>query len=520
MSINEVKSGEMRQFYPLQAKAAGAKEESLPVISDGFSSQETGKDPTLDALNSMMKGDAKIRPDVQTKQYADSYGQIKHLALMISSSYAGGNIRKQMLDAYKVLFQNMEPDTKFSMVVETDRDRKDVEKAMKESGMQNPERVQFIKPDAAGLTVWARDMMIGMYDQNNPDQQVLLNQTMLHNWHADDVKVPKAITDANPNILLDVEPRIRTDGGDTVSNTKESFWGYYSVAATAQNLAHSVRSSPGMKDKVIEFYENNFNTRVEQAKSDEEIFPFKFVPVEYPREIHRNNFKMVENPSYREMEPKRGTVSEGQMYEDLAMKLAEQQFGKPIVPMGKDDPATQHKEEPASDHLDMSFTPVDDKTIFVGDPKLFKELLSSMNKEELQHAEKTFSEIAGRKIDLKSYIEDSRNRDNPEDFAAYVKTATEKGYDVKRMPHSEPSFGTPYISYNNCLMERFDKNGDGNEYRRVFLPTFGIPKIDNYAINNFKSEGFEVFPMELGALSARWGAIRCISNWLERSPQG
>ena len=36
----------------------------------------------------------------------------------------------------------------------------------------------------------------------------------------------------------------------------------------------------------------------------------------------------------------------------------------------------------------------------------------------------------------------------------------------------------------------------------------------------WKENGFEVVPMPLGALSQRWGALRCISNWLDRSPHG
>ncbi len=83
------------------------------------------------------------------------------------------------------------------------------------------------------------------------------------------------------------------------------------------------------------------------------------------------------------------------------------------------------------------------------------------------------------------------------------------------LPHHEPAqSGDPYITYNNCLMERFEK--DGHEYRRVFLPVYGQPS-DDVAIKTWESQNFEVVPMPLDQLSSRWGALRCISNWLDRS---
>ena len=89
------------------------------------------------------------------------------------------------------------------------------------------------------------------------------------------------------------------------------------------------------------------------------------------------------------------------------------------------------------------------------------------------------------------------------------------GYNVIRLPHHEPSqSGDSYITYNNCLMERFEK--DGKEYRRVFLPVYGQDS-DNVAIKTWEGQGFEVVPMPLQHLTTRWGGLRCISNWLDRS---
>ena len=173
------------------------------------------------------------------------------------------------------------------------------------------------------------------------------------------------------------------------------------------------------------------------------------------------------------------------MFDDLSVRLFEQQFGKPVTIMGRDNPATPgHTEEPATDHMDMGMTPVDDHTYFVGDPSLYGEPTG-------------------------------RNRDNQQDFDQYAQTLKDKGYNVLRVPHHEPQApGEPYITYNNCLMERFEK--DGHEVRRVFLPVYGQAS-DETAIKTWESQNFEVIPMPLDQLSSRWGALRCISNWLDRS---
>jgi len=454
----------------------------------------------------------------KTVQYADSYGRVKHLALQLSS-YASGKVRSQMLNAYKTLFQKMEPDTKFTIVVESDRDKADVDKILKDNKIPNPERIQYIKPNVGGLTVWARDQMIGMYLPDDPNHTGLLNQTTLHNWHDSDTKVPPKIADANPKIILDKEPRLITDGGDTVSNRNESYVGYYSLAATAENLHRVGRSNNFVKTQIVAHYEAKTGKRVVLSELDNP-FPFKIVPEPFPKDVHKVPFRLESNPDYQPLKAAGNQVDEATMYEDMAKELFEKQFGKKVNVMGKDDPPTPQIEEPASDHMDMGLTPVDEKTFMLGSPDLTKSLIRSMSPSELRQAEQVLSEAAGKRIDLKSYADTSRKGDKQNEFDAYEKKLTGDGYRVVRLPHAEPDWGSPYISYNNCLMERFDKNNDGTEYRRIFLPVYGIPKLDNFAIDAYKKEGFEVIPMPLDALSARWGALRCISNWLERSPQG
>ncbi|MFP4498294.1 MAG: hypothetical protein ACLFQV_08800 [Vulcanimicrobiota bacterium] len=512
MDIRQVGNQGMQLSNP-RAKTAPAVKEQAAGVEDSFTVSGKEKNFLKTCLTNMVQNKSKILPGVKTKQFADSHGRVKHLALMLSS-YASGRIRSQMLKSYGTLFTKMEPDTKFTVVVATDRDKRDVQQVIKDVDAPNPERIKFIKPPTSDLTVWARDMMVPMFIPGDDEHTALLEQAPFHNWHGSDSLVPAEITKANPEIILDRDPRLITDGGEVMANTKESFIGHYSIAATAKKLADTTKSDPGLKQEVVKYYENTFDKQVVQTKSGQ-VFPYKFIPAKIPSNLHKHKFEMVQNKDYHAPKLKDGQVTEATMYEDLAVKMFEDQFGKPVNVMGADLPETAHKEEPATDHLDMGLTPVDDNTFFLGDPRMVDKIFKSMNSEELQQAEERLSEMAGYPVNIGAMV--SRNRDNPLDFDGYEKTLKEKGYDVHRLPHSEPKWYGPYISYNNCLMERFEK--DGQEVRRVFLPVYGIDKLDDYAVKQYEKQGFEVHPMPLDALSARWGALRCTSNWLDRSPR-
>jgi len=492
----------------------------------------------------------KILPE-KTKLYADTYGQVKNLALQLSS-YASGAIRNDMLKSYGILFKEMEPDTKFTIVVESSRDRADVEKVMKDNGMVNPERVKFVEPKGKNLTVWARDQMLAGYFPEDPDHTLLIGQRMLHDWHGDDMDVPTLIAQNDPKIKFDPEKRIRTDGGDGVTNTKEEFRGAFSYVATAEILQQMGRASKDLKQDVIKYFETTTGKQVVESRSGE--LPFKTVFRDVPMGYNLRNFEVVPNLDFEPVKVGANEMSEDQMWLNAAKKLFEEEFGKPVTIMGLDDPTTKEIEGPASDHLDMSLTPIDDNTFLLGDPELAKSLLKSMTPAEKKQANERFTEIKKNALteDIRllkekgdsRMSEDKKNQlismlekemdipydidkemdkrvqgDKPYNFTNYKNVLEGKGYEVDRVPHLEPSGWGPYITKNNSLSERFTRE-DGTEVRRVFLPFFGIPKVDDYARKVWEKHDFQVIDMPLANLSSRWGALRCISQWLERSPQG
>ena len=487
----------------------------------------------------------------ETKLYADTFGRVKNLALQISS-YAGGSIRNDMLKSYGILFKKMEPDTKFTIVVENSRDKADVQKVMKDVGMENPERVKFVEPKGKNLTVWARDQMLAGYLPDDPDHTLLIGQSMLHDWHGDDMEVPSMIAQSNPKIVYDPEKRIRTDGGDGVTNTKEEFRGAFSYVATAEKLQMMGKSNRALKQDVVKYFEETTGKHIVETPNDE--LPLKTVPREVPLGYNMNEFEVVPNPDFKAVEVGSDEMRTDQMWLNAAKKLFEEEFGKPVTIMGLDDPNTPEIEGPASDHLDMSLTPIDDEHFLLGDPEMAKNLLRNLSPEEKKQANARFTEIKQAAItedirllkekgaermpegkrnqligmlekelktpfDIDKELNSRKQGDKPYNFDNYEKVLKDKGYEVDRVPHLEPQGWGPYITKNNSLSERFTRE-DGTEVRRVFLPFFGIPAIDNKAKEVWEKNNFEVIDMPLANLSSRWGALRCISQWLERSPQG
>jgi len=418
--------------------------------------------------------------------------------------------------------------------------------------MVNPDRVKFLEPDGKSLTVWARDQMLAGYFPEDPDHTLLIGQSMLHDWHGDDMDVPPLIAQNDSKIKYDPEKRIRTDGGDGVTNTKEEFRGAFSYVATAEKLQQMGRASTDLKKDVIKYFETTTGKQVVESRTGE--LPFKTVFRDVPMGYNMRNFQVVSNPDFEPVKVGANEMSEDQMWLNAAKKLFEEEFGKPVTIMGLDDPTTKEIEGPASDHLDMSLTPIDDKTFLLGDPELARKLLKSMSPAEKKQANERFTEIKKNALteDIRllkekgdsRMSEDKKNQliamlekemdipynidkeldtraqgDKPYNFENYRKVLEEKGYEVDRVPHLEPSGWGPYITKNNSLSERFTRE-DGTEVRRVFLPFFGIPAIDNYAKDVWEKHDFKVIDMPLANLSSRWGALRCISQWLERGPQG
>lgn len=211
-------------------------------------------------------------------------------------------------------------------------------------------------------------------------------------------------------------------------------------------------------------------------------------------------------------------MAEDEMWLKVAHELFEKQFGQKVTVMGMDDPSTPRIEGPANDHLDMGLTPLDENTMCVADPSLAKRAFASMSSERRSEVAQYLSSVAGERYSGSDLLKMESSRYYPnqqQDFDAYAEKLEKSGYRVVRVPYAEPGWGTPNISFNNCLMERFKKE-DGSEVKRIFLPVYGIDELDNLAISTYEKEGYEVHPMPLANLATRKGALRCMSQWLDK----
>jgi hypothetical protein len=494
------------------------------------------KQATEKSLEQILNGQSTPLP--HTRISADSFGRVTHLALMLSP-YVAGDDRTQLLGAYLILFTQMEPDTKFTIVVQTAQDQADVEKVIADNKVANTARITFLDPQVGDLTIWARDMMVCMFTPDDLSTTALLHQTTLHSWHANDMQVPGKIAASVPGIVLDTEPFIVTDGGDVQANTHEAFAGYYSIVSAQMKIAAAIAGNAALKVQVFDYYRRHFGNDIVEPAPGALHFPY------LKQDRPDGSYQLVRDPDFKREDLGAGKVTLQHALEDLAVRLFADRFDKPVQVMGRDDPAAPGVEkDPATDHMDMGATPVDDKTYFVGDPSLARQAIASMTGPERAKLEGLLSKRAGYAVTLPVF--QPHNRDDQSDFDAYAHILEAKGYTVARVPHLEPpKAGDPYISYNNCLMERFDRGTLGRalravatfasftfaapgmmrvrlftETRRVFLPHYGIAKLDDLADAVWKQHGFTVIPIPLWALSSEWGALRCVSNWLARWPRG
>jgi hypothetical protein len=158
-------------------------------------------------------------------------------------------------------------------------------------------------------------------------------------------------------------------------------------------------------------------------------------------------------------------------------------FGREVVLLG--DAGTSVPEH----HIEMYITPLDDRAVLVGDPDLAMRLLAGLN-----------NDIAGRA--------------DPDIFDRFRNVALAlkaKGFTVVPIPILPTKTPHVYFSYNNVIIDK--RNG----VRTVYLPTYNIPKLDDYAVQVWQAQGFSVKRIDASGIYHLGGAIRCLINVLSRN---
>ncbi|MFN8607866.1 MAG: hypothetical protein U0931_10060 [Vulcanimicrobiota bacterium] len=424
--------------------------------------------------------------------HPDSTGKIQHLVLQLDSSVTP-QIRKEVEGAWTKLFKNMDSDVQFTITAETEADRQGVRDLIAREQIPNPERFNLQLADDLNITMWARDQMVGLGNQGGGN--TLLGQTTMRP-HGDDEKLPPRIAASIPGLAFDADKRLQTDGGDEVSNPKETFLGYASLYLTAKRLYEADQASK--KGGVTTPFERSL--RLDYASN----------------QVKSPDFKFSDNL----LKSKNQDLPEQEVWLSQAHNLFEQKYGHKVTIIGDDDPTTEIVEKPATFHMDMGMTPIDSDKILVGDPSIAVNAVNNMSPEVRAEHNARLNAALGLPAEndtLGEMVQESTVNE-PElqhNFDVNARKVAGEGYMIDRLPYLQGPPGKTWLTYNNCLMESYTRD-DGSKVRRVFLPTYDLPVLDGIAKETYEKQGFEVIPLNLAALTSWRGAIRCISNVLDR----
>ncbi|MDQ7826141.1 MAG: hypothetical protein RDV48_25285 [Candidatus Eremiobacteraeota bacterium] len=411
----------------------------------------------------------------------DHTGKIGHFAFQLDGNLRG-KVKEQVLEAYRTYLETADKDVKFTFVVEASEDRAALEKTIKDLKLENPGRIKVV-PAGGNVSLWIRDSMIPA--RNSDGSPVILRQDRDYWSAASDRLVPQRVQEGQGLPEVKDLPFIRIDGGNMVAAKDAVFIGAESVKETAEQLQFYRLINKSFDRKVMRFYENRTGTKLEKG------------------------------PDF------------GQLLREVVPEVFHQTFQKKVFVVGMDNPATPQKEQQPTFHIDMALTPLDDSTVLVGDPSLGVRLLEGMSKEEWKGAVKSLqascdcSENALTSI-LEKNREGTSSREGAEafqhNFDAVAKDMEARGFRVIRAPYlRQPYVGVPIVTYNNVMMESY-KSPDGSQVKRVYLPVYGIKALDTFAQSIYREQGFEVIPIPSSAISGMQGAVRCLTQAIERSP--
>lgn len=430
-----------------------------PVVQRTASNGNASQEVAAAAVDSFQSSDNG------TFIHPDSMGKIQHLAFQLDDGLTQ-NVRNQVFSTWGKVFTHLDSDVKVTIAVENQKDSGIIKTMVKELGLKNPDRFKFVVTDDLNITMWARDQMLGL--GNKEGGNTLMGQTTMRP-HGDDEKLVPRIAQASPELKWDPDKRFQTDGGDEVSNPSHTFLGYNSLFLTAKRLYDSDMAAAG---KPVED---------------------KGAVSEFPRQAE---------------------------YLDKAKEMFSQKYDRKIVVLGQDNPETEIVERPATFHVDMGTTPMDRDKVLVGDPSLALGIIGGMSAEERAAHNASLNKALGRpsETDTLGELVKENTETNPDlqhQFDDNARIIGQEGFQIGRLPYLQGPRGVTWVTYNNCLMESYSRE-DGSKVRRVFLPEYGLPKLDQAAEAVYKANGFEVIPLDLAALTAMRGAIRCISNVYDR----
>jgi hypothetical protein len=451
----------------LAAKPLGVSRESLAVDQVSLSTLQQLREKGLAkaeqdvSLRGQSGGDRPPLFGLGGKLFPDSHGRITHLALQLGNVEFDKPLPSETKDALLTCWGKLMtslPSAHFSIVCADAAGEDSIRQLIAEQGIDS-QRISILGAKSEkGMSIWIRDSMLPLV-RDGHTQLSIQDRTY---WPGpEDNRVAPLLDQAHSHISSQDHPALRIDGGNVLSNQRHTFVGSDSVRHTRERL-QELAQDPQRRGEIEAFYREKTG-----------------------------------------LEPGPG------MWEELPQLVFENEFGRPVVVVAR------HREQPAF-HIDMTMTPIGNDKFLVGDPGMAIDRLRQLSPSEKAEVNAAMARQAGITSgeDLVEKLIEANSQ--PAKQCDYDATAAElmmAGYEVERVPALmglRTTWSVPYLTYNNCMMEEVDGQ------RRVLLPQYGCAPLDEMAQRIYQRNGYQVVPLEMGAISKLEGAIRCSSYALER----
>jgi hypothetical protein len=399
--------------------------------------------------------------------FPDSDGKIEHMAFQLGNVEFDKPLPQEtqngLLGVWGQLFTHMHPETEFTIVCADKQGEQAVAQLVDKTGIE-PQRVTILPAESQqGMSIWIRDSMLPVKDTDGHSKLLIQDRTY---WPGPEDNLVAPMLDLqHPQITSQAHPALRIDGGNVLSNNRHTIVGNDSMNHTRDRL-RELSQDPQKKVEIERFYTENTGLPPSEA-----------------------------------------------MWQDLPRLVFESEFGRDVLVVARD------REQPAF-HIDMTLTPVGDHKFLVGDPGLAIRLLQELPPEQRAEVNRTMALQAGITSGedlVEKLIQANNTPEKQADYDATARELSDAGYEIERMPALmglRTTWSVPYLTYNNCMMESYTENGA--EVRKVYLPQYGCAPLDQAAEKIYRANGFEVVPLDMGAISKLEGAIRCSSYALER----
>jgi hypothetical protein len=172
---------------------------------------------------------------------------------------------------------------------------------------------------------------------------------------------------------------------------------------------------------------------------------------------------------------------------------------------------------PPLGHLDMFVTLLGEGEVIVGDSAAAVAVLASLPATRLAALERYFrdGERDWAPFSLASLILGAAKPTIVGGLDSVARAFETLGYRVYRMPllMADVAEDLPVLSYNNVLLERTDQ-------RRVLVPRWGVEELDAAAEHRWSALGWDPCPIDLSSIPDLYGAVRCLTQVLQREGAG